>query len=141
MSSLSELGCFELPRAGRPLPLIACTRGDPGLTRLNNCRVRLVVHCSVLAQHTLSFHARPGRIRDARCILCECDIGNSFHFVCCCPAFQPMRSRYFPLSSDPLLLFEQLLGVEWIQSLIFQRKAILLLAELRAHWLGCSQSQ
>ncbi len=69
MSSLSELGRFELPRAGRPLLLIACTRGDPGLTRLNNFRVRLVVHCSVLAQHTLSFYARPGRIRDARCIL------------------------------------------------------------------------
>ena len=55
MPSLSDLVALEPPKLSKIHPILTYTKGDTRVVRLNNLRLRLLLHCSFLNQHTSSF--------------------------------------------------------------------------------------
>ena len=94
MPSLSNVVNLHSKLNGRPLPLIASFKGDIGLSRLNNFRLRLLLHCSILNKDTAAFHIHPTRSRSPLCPVCKMATEDAYHFIVDCHPLQQTRDRW-----------------------------------------------
>ena len=118
---------------GKPLPIIASFKGDTMLTQLNNFRIRLLLHCSILNADTLVFHACHGRSRDPVCPVCNAASEDAYHFIAVCPPLQQVRDRWLSqLQISSSALFDHMMGTIWIKDSQFQQNIVRFLSELRA---------
>ena len=113
----------------KPTPIVSCFRGDISLTRLNNFRLTLLLHCAALNEDTAIFHPRIDRSRDPTCSLCNKDAESPLHFICICPALQDTRASWIPSLpgfTTPPKLFHHVMFHQQ-----FQEAFILFLADLQ----------
>ena len=126
MPSLSNVVNLHSKLNGRPLPLIASFKGDIGLSRLNNFRLRLLLHCSILNKDTAAFHIRPTRSRSPLCPVCRMATEDAYHFIVDCQPLQQTRDRWLSrLGISPQALFNHVMGNPWVNDARFQRDIIL----------------
>ena len=111
MPSLSNVVNLHSKLNGRPLPLIASFKGDIGLSRLNNFRLQLLLHCSILNKDTAAFHIRPTRSRSPLCPVCRMATEDAYHFIVDCHPLQQTRDRWLSrLGISPQALFNHVMG-------------------------------
>ena len=133
MHSLNYVVNLHSKLNGKPLPIIASFKGDIMLTRLNNFRIRLLLHCSILNGDTSAFHARPDRVRDPICPVCNAALEDAYHFVAVCPPLQHIRDRWLPrLQISSGALFDHMMCTPWIYDSQLQQNIVRFLSELRA---------
>ena len=140
MPSLAEVTKIPSKCNAKPTRIISCFRGNISLTRLNNFRLRLLLHCAALNEDTAVFHPRINRSRDPTCSLCRKGIENAFHFICECPALQKIRANWssqLPTYTTPLELFHHVMCIEWHE---LQEAIILFLTALRRERLSILNS-
>ena len=127
--SLSNARLLHSKFNGKPLSIF---KGDIGLSRLNNFRLRLILQCSILNKDTSSFHSLPGRVRDPTCPLCHASLEDVAHFVTVCPYLKSVQDRWLPhLQIDPDSLLNHVMGNPWLHDLQFQQDIVEFLADLR----------
>ena len=115
---------------GKPLPSF---KGDIMLTQLNNFRIRLLLHYSILNGDTSAFHACPDRVRDPICPVCNAASEDAYHFVAVCPPLQHIRDRWLPrLQISSGALFDHVMCTPWIYDSQLQQNIVRFLSELRA---------
>ena len=130
-------------KLAKPIQHWGVSVGDPGLTRKNNFRVRLLVGCDGLNLDSSRFHNRRGVPLSSECPLCRSGAEDSYHFIATCPALEPERLAF--LSNAPQSIREQfpdpvvcprdfadvVTGVVWIENLAFQRYCVEFLHSLK----------
>ena len=123
--------CSHLPLAqcstlklGRPIPHISICRR----TTKNNTRIRLLVNCYGLEAEVSRF--RSSSPADSSCKLCGTgSTEDPVHFISLCPALSSARdssaqSLGVVAPTDPVKFAEYILGVDWIDDPVQQRKII-----------------
>jgi hypothetical protein len=120
---------------GKMAPILLSSKGDVSLSRLLNFRIRLILGCSSLNVDTAAFHARPGRIRDPICSLCNQQPENIEHFLLRCPSLQETRCKWLStvlssISENDLISY--VLGVVGTNNRPLQESLTRFVADLRS---------
>ena len=135
MPSLAQISIIHPPKMARIHPILCYTKGDVKLNRLNNFRLRLLLHCSILNNDTSMFHiSNKYDQRSAVCPACGADMEDSFHFVSVCPVYAHIRENLCSLLRIPSneILFQHMFGNVWEPLPNFQLSLLQFLTELRS---------
>ena len=136
MSSLSDIASISPPKISKVHPIISYTKGDTQLSRLNNFRLRLLVHCSWLNHH--SDHTAVFRSTDRFPVhsslypVCGADVEDALHFVSICSGLETIRQLWLArLQVSSSSLYDLIMGRVWDPHPEFQVLLLRCIVDLR----------